>query len=88
MQNKLSATEAAKYLNVSVATIYAWVHHRSIPVRHHGRRLAFDINELELWSSGQYKFDSQPATARGKKVLEANHAGSLTIQAKSIQGPR
>ena len=40
-QNFLSVIEAADFLKVRTATLYAWVHQRRIPFRKHGARLAF-----------------------------------------------
>jgi excisionase family DNA binding protein len=49
----LDVTEAAQFLRVRPATLYAWVHERKIPYRKHGSRLVFRADELEGWSERQ-----------------------------------
>lgn len=41
------------FLKVSPWTIYDWVHHRKIPHRKHGRRLAFLKSEILQWSASR-----------------------------------
>lgn len=48
----LDVNEAAEYLRVSAHTIYDWVHQKTIPHRHHGRKLVFLITEIDRWSDG------------------------------------
>jgi excisionase family DNA binding protein len=43
-------SEAAKFLRVSVSTIYSWVFARKIPFRKHGSKLAFSRHDLANWS--------------------------------------
>lgn len=45
----LSITEAAKLLNLSVATIYSKVSRNEIPVCKKGKRLYFSKQELTQW---------------------------------------
>jgi len=49
----LNVVEAAEFLRVKIATIYAWVHQRRIPFRRHGRRTIFSRKDLEAWSESQ-----------------------------------
>jgi len=49
----LNIGETAKYLNVSVNTIYSWVCQRRIPFVKLGRRLLFDIEDLDRWIESQ-----------------------------------
>lgn len=51
MNEILDLIEAADYLRVKPATIYAWVHQRKIPYRKHGRKLVFLRKDLEIWSA-------------------------------------
>ena len=39
--------EAARYLSVSVSTLYGWVHQRRIPFVKAGRALRFDLADLD-----------------------------------------
>ena len=41
--------EAAKYLGVSVKTLYSWVHQRKIPFVKVGRLVKFIVTELDKW---------------------------------------
>lgn len=46
----LNYEEAARYLNVAVGTLYAWVSQKRIPhVRLSGRLVRFRRAELETW---------------------------------------
>lgn len=49
----LDVEGAAEFLKVKPATIYAWVFHRRIPFRKHGRRVVFFREDLEKWSQSQ-----------------------------------
>jgi len=51
LEINLVSKEAAKYLRVSLVTLYRWVSAGKIPYRRHGRRLIFVVRELEEWSS-------------------------------------
>ncbi len=47
----LSLQELREYLpgNPATATIYGWVHERSIPHKKAGKRLIFRLSEIDLW---------------------------------------
>lgn len=45
----LTVQEAAKFLSLSVPTIYGLVHHAEIPVNKRGKRLYFSKQELTAW---------------------------------------
>jgi excisionase family DNA binding protein len=49
----LDIDEAAEFLRVKRATLYAWIHQRRIPFRKHGRRVIFHRSDLEGWSLRQ-----------------------------------
>jgi excisionase family DNA binding protein len=49
----LDLVEAAAFLRIKPATLYAWVHQKRIPHRKHGRRLVFHRLDLEQWSAKQ-----------------------------------
>jgi excisionase family DNA binding protein len=49
----LDVAEAAELLRVKVSTIYSWIHKQEImdfPVRHHGRKPVFLLDDLKKWS--------------------------------------
>ena len=45
----LDIKEAAEFLNVSPNTLYSWVSQRRIPFVKLGRRVEFDLKDLEDW---------------------------------------
>ena len=51
----LTAAEAAKYLRVSLCTLYRWCEDKAmgLPVRYHGKRMVFVSSELDAWSNRQ-----------------------------------
>ena len=52
MENLVGPKEIAEYLNVSINTIYSWVHIRNIPFFKIGRLVKFDLKEIENWKEG------------------------------------
>jgi excisionase family DNA binding protein len=49
----LTTAEAAQFLRVKLSTIYAWIHKKDtmgFPVRHHGRKPVFLLEDLKKWS--------------------------------------
>lgn len=52
----VTVQEAAKFLSVSVSTLYGWAWQRRIPFVKLGRALRFDVAELERFvESHRYK---------------------------------
>ena len=49
MENLVGPKEIAEYLDVSINTIYSWVHMRKIPFFKMGRLVKFDLREIENW---------------------------------------
>lgn len=50
MEKKLIGTkELAKYLDVSIGTIYSWVWQKKLPHYKVGRLVKFDLKEIESW---------------------------------------
>lgn len=45
----LDIKEAAEFLNVSPNALYSWVSQRRIPFVKLGRRVEFDLKDLEDW---------------------------------------
>ncbi|MGD0336208.1 MAG: helix-turn-helix domain-containing protein [Candidatus Omnitrophota bacterium] len=41
--------ECAEYLGLTVGTLYVWTHQRKIPHFKFGKRVKFDLRELEGW---------------------------------------
>ena len=45
----LNARSAAEYLDLSLPALYTLVHRGRIPVQRIGRRLRFDVEQLDIW---------------------------------------
>jgi len=45
----LNLEEVAKYLGVTINTLYSWTHQKFIPHFKIGRLLKFDEEEIEAW---------------------------------------
>ena len=45
----LSIQEAAEYLGLKVATLYAWVSQKKIPFVKCGRLVKFDLMRIDCW---------------------------------------
>jgi excisionase family DNA binding protein len=45
----VTVQEAARYLAVSVSTLYGWVWQRRVPFIKMGRALRFDLGDLEVF---------------------------------------
>jgi excisionase family DNA binding protein len=41
--------ELAKYIDISINTIYFWIHTRQIPYYKIGNLVKFDISEIDEW---------------------------------------
>ncbi len=54
-QRLVTAREAARYLSVSVSTLYGWVWQRRIPFVKVGRALRFDLEDLGNFVEGNKK---------------------------------
>jgi len=48
-QRYVSVKGAASYLSVSPHTIYEWVMRKQVPHHRLGRRVVFDVQELDQW---------------------------------------
>lgn len=46
----LTPPQCAEFLQVSVDTLYVWVHQKRIPFRKAGGALRFDFDELVEWT--------------------------------------
>lgn len=55
----VTVREAARYLSVSVSTLYGWVWQRRIPFVKVGRALRFDLDDLKKFVEGNKQ---QPRT--------------------------
>jgi len=79
----MSVSEAAQFLRITVPTVYAWVHERRIPHRHHGRRLVFSRNDLEKWSEAHAVAMLEPLTFPRNEVNQLHrnrHKHSKTMR--------
>lgn len=45
----ISVEDLAKYLDLSINTIYSWVYQRKIPYWKFGRLVKFDLREIDEW---------------------------------------
>lgn len=61
----LSITEASKFLNLSVATLYSKVSKNEIPVFKKGKRLYFSKSELIAWIASGKILTNEELTKRG-----------------------
>jgi len=78
----LNVLEAADFLRVKPATIYAWVHQRKLPFRKHGRKLAFLRKDLASWSDGKRVLPLDEFCA-----MTEDASSSLTTRRTSDGGP-
>ncbi|PKN01901.1 MAG: DNA-binding protein [Elusimicrobia bacterium HGW-Elusimicrobia-1] len=54
MERKLlKVAEAAEYLGTTEGTLYVWVCRKRIPHIKMGRKLMFDVSDLEKWIASQ-----------------------------------
>jgi hypothetical protein len=60
------------------ATIYAWVHNRTIPHKKFGKRLAFLKSEIDVWLKGQGR----------KTILEIEAETDLRLRTHNKSHPR
>jgi excisionase family DNA binding protein len=86
----LTIQEAARYLSVSVSTLYGWVWQRRIPFVKIGRALRFDPTDLEAYieASKQYPDKAQivplpaaiirPRLAKGRKEAASGNLPKKT----------
>ena len=64
-QPLLTVREAARYLAVSVSTIYGWVWQRRIPFVKIGRAVRFDSRDLETFVGASKQGYNNRAAGRG-----------------------
>jgi len=67
IQNRLlNVQDAARYLAVSVSTLYGWVWQRKIPFVKLGRAVRFDLVELERYIDGnRVRHRTDPSLSSG-----------------------
>ncbi|OFZ80664.1 MAG: hypothetical protein A2583_13600 [Bdellovibrionales bacterium RIFOXYD1_FULL_53_11] len=75
----LTIEQLAEYLQLSVGTIYYWVHRREIPFLKIGKHLRFNINEVmaHFGTTTRDRLDRGCLILR-KRISHSNN-GSLTI---------
>lgn len=76
----LTIQEAADYLKVRPATLYAWVHQRTIPFRKHGSRVVFEAAELRAWSEKRRVPEHLSARWEAADKYGTDPTGSLKIR--------
>ena len=74
----LNVQETADFLNLSVPTIYGYVHRQEIPVNKRGKRLYFSKKELTTWIKG----------GRKKTISEISEEAASYVQSKKKGGKR
>lgn len=74
----LTVKETANFLNLSVPTIYGYVHRQEIPVNKRGKRLYFSKKELTAWIKG----------GRKKTISEISEEAASYVQSKKKGGKR
>lgn len=67
-QPLLTVREAARYLAVSVSTLYGWVWQRRVPFVKIGRALRFDRNDLETFVESNKQVPRQEISTSGNRV--------------------
>lgn len=73
----LNISQAAQMLNLSVPTIYGYVHRREIPVSKRGKRLYFSKHELLNWvKKGRLKTYTEIAEAV-EKLLQKSRSKEI-----------
>lgn len=68
----LSVSEAAKFLNLSVSTIYSKVCRKEIPVNKQGKRLYFYRSELVNWIKSGRKKTAVEIRQEAEQTLASN----------------
>jgi excisionase family DNA binding protein len=74
----LTVEEAARYLAVSVSTLYGWVWQRRIPFVKLGRALRFDPHDLEAFVEANKhhpRFDFSISESRAARCYNKRAAG-------------
>jgi excisionase family DNA binding protein len=66
----LTVQEAAKFLSLSVPTIYGLVHRAEIPVNKRGKRLYFSRQELTAWIKAGRKKTNDEISKEAESYLE------------------
>lgn len=56
----INVDEASRYLGIKKSTLYTWAEQKRIPAVKIGRRLLFDLKEIDTWIDSQK--DGQRAT--------------------------
>lgn len=56
----MNVTEVAEYLNLAISSIYGLVHQRKIPSYKVGKKLYFEVSEIDAWiHSGKNKTNNE-----------------------------
>lgn len=69
----LSISEAAKFLNLSVPTIYSKVCRKEVPVNKQGKRLYFYRSELINWIKSGRKKTAAEIRQEAEQMLHSNN---------------
>ena len=74
-QRLLTVQDAARYLTVSVSTLYGWVWQRRIPFVKVGRALRFDPRDLEDFIKTNKQYPRQNSGNRVARCYNPSAAG-------------
>ena len=74
----LTIQEAADFLDLSVATVYGYVHRQEIPVNKRGKRLYFSRQELTEWIKAGRKKTVSEIEAEAVNCLISKKKGGKT----------
>lgn len=74
-QRLLTVQEAARYLSVSVSTLYGWVWQRRICFVKVGRALRFDPRDLEAYIAANKQHPPQSSGSRIARCYNPSAAG-------------
>jgi excisionase family DNA binding protein len=72
----LTISEAAKFLNLSVPTLYSKVSRREVPVNKQGKRLYFYKSELADWIKAGRKKTASEINQEAERYATAGRKGS------------
>ena len=77
-EDLMDIEEAARYLRLSIATIYSKVCKSELPASKKGKKLYFSRNELKDWVSEGKRKTPDAITANAEAYLKENTLGSAS----------
>jgi excisionase family DNA binding protein len=80
LRNLLTISQLAEQLQLSVGTIYYWVHRREIPVIRVGKHLRFDLSAVIEHFKDLTRLKERSPGLDLRKVVDEKHDRSLTTR--------